>query len=301
MPLSRCGAVLRPRDGAERATVSEIARRARTNGVEAHQHRDGTLHVPGETVTDPVAFVHALAGAAQGGGAELRLGARVESLERAGDGTWTLHTADGARGRARVVVNCAGLYADELARLAGDDVVGVHPRKGEFLVFALAPAERPEQILLPVPTAMGKGVLVFPTLDGHVIAGPTARERDDKEDWTVEPDAVAQIIERAAPLHPALRHATPVAAYAGLRPAGRGVNYFIAPSPASPSLIHVAAIRSTGLSASLGIAEHVAGLCQQAGLALAAPRELAPHAVTLTPVPPASPAWWERAMAHHGA
>jgi glycerol-3-phosphate dehydrogenase len=301
VPTLPCGAMLRPRDDRERATVREIAQRARANGVPVHARADGALEIPGEAVTDPVAFVHTLAGAAQGGGAELRLRAQVESLRRDHAGGWTLHAADGTQARARYVLNCAGLYADAVARLAGDEIVDIYPRKGEFLVFALASAYRPRQILLPVPSAMGKGVLVFPTLDGHVIAGPTAREREDKEDWSVEPDAVAQIIERAAPMHPPLRDASPVAAYVGLRPAGRGANYVITPSPASPSLIHVAAIRSTGLSASLGIAEYVTGLCAQAGLALGPPLELAPHAVTLTPVPPPSPAWWERAIGHHGA
>ena len=281
--------------------MAEIGRRARVNGVALHARVDGTLEIPGEAVTDPVAFVHALAGSAQGGGAELRMDARVVAMERNGASDWTLHTADGARTRARHVVNCAGLYADTVARLAGDDVVAIFPRKGEFLVFALAPAYVPEQILLPVPSAMGKGVLVFPTLDGHVIAGPTARDREDKEDWSLEAGAAAEIIERAAPMHPPLRDATPVAAYVGLRPAGRDANYVITPSPRDPSLIHVAAIRSTGLSASLGIAEHVGDLCARAGLVLGAPRELAAHPAAPPPVPPPAPAWWERATNHHGA
>jgi len=299
IPVLQCGARLRPLHADQRATVAQIADRARDNGVPVHERVDGTLEIPGEAVTDPVAFVHALAGSAQAGGAEVRADARVVALERNHPADWTLQTADGARTRARYVVNCAGLFADAVARLAGDDVVTVYPRKGEFLVFALAPVYVPGQILLPVPSAMGKGVLVFPTLDGHVIAGPTARDREDKEDWSLEPEATAEIIERAAPMHPPLRDATPVTAYVGLRPAGRDANYVITPSPRDPSLIHVAAIRSTGLSACLGIAEYVRGLCARAGLKLGPARELAPHPTVPVPVPPPSPAWWERASHHH--
>ncbi len=300
VPTLPCGAVLRPRAGAERATVAEIAQRALGNGVAVRHAGDGALEIPGESVTDPVAFVHALAGAAEGGGAELRVNARVVALQRASSGGWTVRRADDATSRAHFVVNCAGLFADEVARLAGDEVVTVYPRKGEFLVFALPPPDVPRHILLPVPSAMGKGVLVFPTLDGHVIAGPTAREREDKEDWSVEPDAVATILDRAVPMHAPLRGASPVRAYAGLRPAGRGANYVIRPSRQDPSLVHAAAIRSTGLSAALGIAEYVSGLCVRAGLTLGPARELAPHATTLAPLPPPSPAWWERAAGHHG-
>src|SRR6202011_4250112 len=135
----------------------------------------------------------------------------------------------------------------------------IYPRKGEFLVFSPAGDESLERILLPVPSALGKGVLVFPTLDRRIIAGPTARERDDKRDWSVEEDAHALILGRAKSMFPQLEHATLVGAYAGLRPAGRGANYVIESSEALAGLVHVAAIRSTGLSASLGIGEHVLG------------------------------------------
>ena len=88
-----------------------------------------------------------------------------------------------------LVVNCAGLDADEVARLAGDDSFEVYPRKGEFLVFDPPGGERLERILLPVPTKRTKGVLVFPTIDGKVVAGPTAVDQEDKGDWSVRPEA----------------------------------------------------------------------------------------------------------------
>jgi glycerol-3-phosphate dehydrogenase len=81
---------------------------------------------------------------------------------------------------ARAAANCAGLHADEVAAMAGDGLVSIYPRKGEFLVFD-PPAHAPlRRILLPVPSDLGKGVLVFPTVDGQIVAGPTAREREDK-------------------------------------------------------------------------------------------------------------------------
>jgi glycerol-3-phosphate dehydrogenase len=288
----RCGARLAPQTEEERATVLRLAANARANGVEVAVGEDGSLLVPGESVTDPVAFLHALAGAARAGGARIVLGASVSALVQLPGGGIEIGLRDGERVRARAVVNCAGLYADELAALAGERPVAVYPRKGEFLVF-LAP-EPLNEILLPVPSALGKGVLVFPSLDGHVIAGPTAREREDKSDWSVEPDARALIMERAVGMFPPLAGARPVGAYAGLRPAGRGANYVIEPSRTLPGLIHVAAIRSTGLSASLAIGEHVAAmLAAQTGLQLGPLRPL--------PAPPAAPAgpWWERAAAHH--
>ncbi len=78
----RCGARLSPQDDDERSTVAALARNAHANEVEAKLDGDGSLHVPGESVTDPVAYVHALADAAQAGGASIRLATRVVGLGR---------------------------------------------------------------------------------------------------------------------------------------------------------------------------------------------------------------------------
>ncbi len=298
VPLWRCGARLSPGGEDERAAVARLGERARANGVAAHLAQDGSLSVPGEALTDPVAFVHALAGCALAGGATVRLGARVVGLSALQGGGVELALQDAARVRARAAVNCGGLFADELADMAGEELLEIRPRKGEFLVFGAPPGAPLREILLPVPSALGKGVLVFPTLDGHVIAGPTARERTDKGDWSVEADAGELILAKARRMYPALAAAAPLEAYAGLRPAGVDANYVIGPSRALPGLIHVAAIRSTGLSASLGIGEHVAGLlAEHAGIELGEVRALAaPPDAT-----PAPAAWWRRAAHHHAA
>jgi len=290
--VKRCGARLTPRDEQQRTTVARLADNARGNAVEVLLEQDGSLLVPGEAVTDPVAFVHALAAAARSGGSAFVLNARVVGLAAAAGEGVSVELLGGEVHSVRAVVNCAGLHADDVAQMAGERPVRIYPRKGEFLVFS--PAEPLRQILLPVPSALGKGVLVFPTTDGLVIAGPTAREREDKEDWSVEPDAVELIRERAVRMFGALERAEQIGAYAGLRPAGRGANYVIEPSRALPGLIHVAAIRSTGLSASLAIGEHVAALlAEHAGIELGEERRL------LTPRTQPSDRWWMRAARYH--
>jgi glycerol-3-phosphate dehydrogenase len=273
LPLLRCGAVLH---GAPPA----LHENARRNGVETRVV-NGSLEVPGESVTDPVRYTVALAAAADRLGAGLRTSFAVAAI---GDGE--LESAGGERVRARVIVNCAGLRADEVARLAGDDSFGIYPRKGEFLVFDPPSGEKLERILLPLPTKRTKGVLVFPTLDGKVVAGPTAVDGEDKSDWSVRPQAREEILPKAIQMWPPLEDATQVAAYAGLRPAGRdGLNYLIARSSACESLVNVAAIRSTGLTASLGIAERVAQIVLGPG----EERPLEP-----APPPPLVGPWWRR-------
>jgi glycerol-3-phosphate dehydrogenase len=282
LPVARCGAQLR---GADPATARTLAAGARVNGVAVVLRDDGVLEVPGESVTDPVAYTLALAGAA----AEVRTGARVERIARGG-GRLALGLATGEEVACAAAVNCAGLHADEVARAAGDDGFAIYPRKGEFFVFDVAL----DRILLPVPTKRTKGVLVFPTIDGKVVAGPTAHDQEDKGDWSVRPEARDEVLAKARAMLPALEGVAPIAAYAGLRPAGRGVNYLIGPSPACPGLINVAAIRSTGLSASLGIGEHVAALLAVHGIALGPDRPVPLQA----PAPTGAP-WWRRAVERH--
>lgn len=295
VPVFRCGAILEPNGKEEAHIVAALAEGARANAVEVTLRDDGALEIPGEAVTDPVAYVLALVRAAAGGGAEVRTGARVEAIGRE-HGRLVLALAGGEEQVCDTAVNCAGLYADEVARLAGDDSFAIYPRKGEFFVFEPPGGQPPERIILPVPTKRTKGVLVFPTIDGKVVAGPTAHEQRDKADWSVREEARDEILAKARAMLPALEGAEPIASYAGLRPAGRDANYLIGPSAACPGLINVAAIRSTGLSASLGIGEHVAALVEEQGVRLGPDRPLAAGSPAETGIP-----WWRRAALHHGS
>jgi glycerol-3-phosphate dehydrogenase len=294
VPVVRCGARVRPRDPT-RDVVGALAANAERNGVAVMFRKDGALKVPGEAVTDPVAYTLALVLAARRHGAELRTGFRVSAMRRDAGGL-ALESDTGERVRCRLAVNCAGLHADAVARLAGDDSFEIYPRKGEFLVFDPPRGEKLDRILLPEATERTKGVLVFPTVDGKVVAGPTAVDQHDKQDWSVRPQALQEIHPQAVAMWPALEGSDPIAAYAGLRPAGRAVNYLIEPSRACAELVNVAAIRSTGLSASLGIAEHVCGLLQMLGLTLSRERVLEPGAAPKSRLP-----WWERAARHQAS
>lgn len=289
LPVLRCGAFIEPRVPGDRETIAAIAAGARANGVEIVVREDGALEIPGESVSDPVAFTQALADAAVAAGAQVELCARVVGIDRRPAGL-TVRLADGRSFDAAVVINCAGLYADEIARMVGDSSFRIYPRKGEFFVFELPDGRRLDHIILPVPTKRTKGVLVFPTLDGKVVAGPTAIDLEDKTDWSVRPEARREILDKAVAQFPELDGLEPIDSYTGLRPAGRDVNYLIGPSVACPALINVAAIRSTGLTASLGIAAHVTEMLPALGV------PLGPERPPEGPVGPAGvpQPWWQR-------
>ena len=262
-----CGALMRPADDSQRGAVEAVATRARRTGVQVLM-QDGALELPGEAVTDPVAYPLALAADAERQGAELRTRFRAVAIER-DPARMTVRAEDGTAISCHILVNSAGMQADS-ARFADDDSF----EKGEFLVFDPPEGKRLERIVLPVPSKHTRGVLVLPTLDAKIVAGPTAVDREDKNDWSVRHEARDEIIAKARLMYPPLEHATPIATYAGLRPAGRGVNYVIGPSRACRGLVNVAASRSTGLTASLGIGHRLAGIIGSLEVTLGPEREL---------------------------
>ena len=268
--------------------VGALAANAERNGVEVLFPKRWRAEGARRSRHQPAAHTLALARAAGRHGAELRTGFRATAIRR-DQGDFVLESAAGESVRSRLVVNCAGLHVDTIARLAGDHSFEIYPRKGEFLVFDPPRGERLERILLPEPTARTKGVLVFPAVDGKVIAGPTAVDQVDKDDWSVRPEAREEIHPAAVAMWPPLEGASRSPPTRGCDRRG-AVDYLIEPSRACAGLVNVAAIRSTGLTASLGIAEYVCVLVEGLGVTLRREQPLEPGAPVQTEVP-----WWRRA------
>jgi glycerol-3-phosphate dehydrogenase len=208
-------------------------------------------------------------------GVRLMLGTRVTGVQARGGpggpgGAQTDHVLLTSRGtlRARWVVNAAGLHSDRVdAMLGGDGGFTIRPRRGELIVFDKLARPLIGSILLPVPTAQSKGVLVAPTVYGNVLLGPTAQDIDDRGDTATTAGGLASLTEDGRRIMPRLLDEEVTATYAGLRAATEHRDYQIRVD-ATRRYACAAGIRSTGLSASLGIAEHVAGLMDSAGLPL---------------------------------
>ncbi|MFE5173578.1 FAD-dependent oxidoreductase [Streptomyces sp. NPDC057651] len=236
----------------------------------------GALDVPGESIICPWTTTLAYATQAVRSGVELHLNTRVETVSSEGD-DHLLATSRGAL-RARFLVNAAGLNADVLDRLvlgAGDFTVT--PRRGQLIVFDELARDLVRHILLPVPTALGKGVLVAPTVYGNVLLGPTAEDLDDKAATGTTADGLDGLLTKGRRILPALVDEEVTAVYAGLRAATEHDDYRIR-CHEERRYVTVGGIRSTGLTASMAIAAHVAGLIAEAdpGLDLEEPVEPAP-------------------------
>lgn len=274
LPLLRTGALVLAWNDEEEARLPELMAQARANGVddiaqlsrqeilarepELSPRLKGGFLVPGEAVIDPWSAPHAYLLQAIANGATCRRGCEV--LGGAFDGMlWHLETS-GGRVQSRAVVNCAGLYGDIVERrLLGTSSFTIRPRKGQFVVFDKAAARLAGAILLPVPTARTKGIVVCRTAYGNLLVGPTAEDQDSRSEAATDRETLQQLRAKGIEMLPALASIPVTAAYAGLRPASEIKDYRLT-ADAEHRYVAVGGIRSTGLSSALGLAREVQAL-----------------------------------------
>jgi len=271
LPLLETGALVVAWTEEEDARLDALAAQAHANGVsdvlrvgpdtlrrmEPNLARSAkaALHVPGEHVIDPWSPFLAYVLEAQNLGAAIVRDACVTGGDFDGR-AWTLATTQGAF-RAGTVINCAGLFGDTVEKmLLGTASFDIRPRKGQFVVLDKAAARLLTAIILPVPTERTKGVLLARTVFGNVLVGPTAEEQTDRERVAVSEPELRKLLDRAAELVPALRDMPVTAAYAGLRPATEAKHYRIH-RVEGRNWITAGGVRSTGMTAALGIAHRV--------------------------------------------
>jgi glycerol-3-phosphate dehydrogenase len=282
IPVQRTGALLVAWDDEQLAALPGIAATARENGHddlrevsagelyarEPHLGRGarGALEVPGESIVCPFTPPLAFATEAVLAGCELRRETPVVGVERLMRGGYAVHVPGGPI-RTRFLVNAAGLRSDEVHRMAGFGGFTVTPRRGELIVFDKLARPLVNHILLAVPTQTTKGVLVAPTVFGNVMLGPTADDIDDKTATGSTAAGLARLRADGARILPALLEHEVTAVYAGLRAATEHVDYRIEVH-ADSGYACAGGIRSTGLSASMAIAEHVREQLGAAGLEL---------------------------------
>lgn len=279
LPLLETGALLVAWNEQEATRLEGIETQAHANGIsdvyrisrEELRHREPNLAptaqagllIPGEFIIDPWSAPLAYLRQAIENGAEARFDSRVESGVFSG-AIWKLATSSGTI-NARTVINCAGLYGDVVeARLFGSTEFTIRPVKGQFVVFDKVAARLVRSIILPVPSERTKGILLARTIFGNVLVGPTAEDQEDRERATTDRKTLSMLLQRAAEILPALKDVPVTAVYAGLRPATERKGYRIK-RHAACQWITVGGIRSTGLSAALGIARYVFTLYSAGG------------------------------------
>lgn len=175
---------------------------------------------------------------------------------------------------ALVLINCAGLWADEICRMAGIEDHTIYPCRGEYHVLDRRDSTLPEIPIYPIPNEKdgGLGVHLTPTVDGNLMIGPSAEylpEGMEREEYGTTGEVMKKLKEEGSNLLPTLEKAGIIRSFAGIRPklvsqqqGGYG-DFLIEESRKVPGMIQLVGIESPGLTASIPIAKVVAKMADE--------------------------------------
>lgn len=219
----------------------------------------GALWAPTAGIVSPYELTIAAIENAVTNGARVKRNSGVFDIEHKDD-MFIISTASGVI-KAKYVINCAGVFADNIARMIGDDTFKIIPRKGEYYLLDKTEKKMVNHVLFQCPSKMGKGILVTPTAHGNVLMGPTAIDLDfdSKLDVDTTIEGLMEVKFSTNRVIPSLTTRNAITSFAGLRAhlEGEDSDFIIAPSVKNDRFINVAGIESPGLTAAPAIARYV--------------------------------------------
>ena len=227
----------------------------------------GALYAPTAGIVCPYGLATAAIGNAMDNGAELIRNFAVNRIEKQGD-EFTVFAENGNSVTSKYVVNAAGVFSDNIARLVGDDHFTINPRAGEYILLDKEAGTMFEQTVFGAPSKMGKGVLVSPTVHGNMLLGPTASDIENKDDTQTTAEGLAKVLECVKHMVNGVPTYKAITSFCGLRSTPDTHDFVIEESRHTKGFLHVAGIESPGLTSSPAIAEYVVELLSDMGLAL---------------------------------
>lgn len=215
------------------------------------------LYAPTSGIVCPFGMTIALAENAADNGVQFVFNEAVETIQRVKEG-WLVND----HYHAKVLVNAAGLYADEIHNQFVNQKIKITPRRGEYLLFDRTAGDLCTHTLFQLPTQKGKGVLITPTVHGNLLVGPNAQAVETKENVNTTALGQAEIKSKATmtikhlPLNQVIR------TFSGLRATPNGPDFIIGET--ADHFYDAAGIESPGLSSAPAIGKYLASLiCDQ--------------------------------------
>ena len=274
IPYRRCGSLVLCFDEADLPKLEELVQRGRENGVEGLEVVKGealramepqlsdevvaALHAPTGAIICPFTLTYALAENAAANGVQFLFNTCVDRIERTENG-FAVRTNNGTLS-GRVVINAAGVYADELHNQLCDNKLTIVPRRGEYCLMDKTEGNLVSRTIFQLPSAMGKGVLVTPTVHGNLLVGPTAADQDEKDNTATTAAGLAEVARSAGRSVKRLPMNKVITGFAGLRAhITEGAKDFVIGESAE-NFFEAAGIESPGLSSAPAIGQYLAEL-----------------------------------------
>ena len=246
----------------------------------------GGVHIPGEIVVDPWLYSISLAIHARENGATIHTNSTFDSKQSHFDplsNVWNVVftqkksvEGDGdSKGiertiQAKAVVNAAGLWSDTVQQQSGassnsksnnhkqnSKMWTAKPRRGQYRIYSSNDKTAITHPIQPIPTQRTKGIFVFSSYYNQIVVGPTALDQESKTDRSIDPIVAKELDLHVKRIIPSINtDADCIGEYVGVRPGTDKRDYQIHLYP-KKNWVAVAGIRSTGLTASLGIGNYV--------------------------------------------
>ncbi len=272
VPFARIGAILPAITDEQFEKLPEIKDKAFRNHVYDVEYKTGKellemepnlnpevkggLWIPRESIIDPFILVQALAENAHANGVRFLLNTKVTDIKTENGKIKSVVTT-GEEIETTYVINCAGLYCDEIAEMVGKAEYKVVARKGQFFILDKNTSCQVDHIVLPIPTKVTKGKLMCPTIHGNMLVGPTAEDQESKTDKSTSAEGLASITADVKNLVPGVNVRDTITQYSGLRPnrVPEGLNFDIWED--LEGYVNLSGVRSTGLTLSVAMGKYV--------------------------------------------
>ena len=224
----------------------------------------GGLYIPRESIIDPFILVQALAENAYANGVEFLLNTKVTGIKTEDGKIKSVETTSGEI-ETKYVINCAGLYCDEIAEMVGKAEYKVVARKGQFFILDKNTSCQVDHIVLPIPTKVTKGKLMCPTIHGNMLVGPTAEDQESKVDKSTSTEGLNSITADVRNLVPNVNVRDTITQYSGLRPNRNPEGLHFDMYDDLEGYINLSGVRSTGLTLSVAMGSYVVQQMQYHG------------------------------------
>ena len=220
------------------------------------------LFFPTAGVVCPYGLTIALAENAADNGAGVSLDTAVTGMEIEGGKIVSVLTNRG-RVYPGLVINAAGVFSEDIAKMAQDRYFSIHPRKGTNMILDKKSAVEVRTIVSPlnladVKTAHSKGGGIMHTVDGNLLVGPDAVETYERENFSTGRESIRRTLEKQRGTVPGIGERDIITYFTGIRAATYEEDFYISPGKSTKNIIHAAGIQSPGLTAAPAIAVDVA-------------------------------------------
>jgi L-2-hydroxyglutarate oxidase LhgO len=278
IPHQRCGKLIVAADDSELGALGALEATARANGVaieavdsafvrarEPHAAAIAALYSPDTGILWPESLIHALRGICERHDVAWLPGTAVVGAEAAGRHLAVVTARE--RIVASVVVNAAGLYADEVSAMFGGEPYRIYPARGEYAELAPKRRGMVNGLIYPVPhkPGHGLGVHLTRTTEGQVLVGPTIEYQDSRSDYESGRLPLESFLEPTARLLPGLTLDDLRLGGSGIRPKlcppdQPFADFMIRADARVPTLVHAAGMDSPGLTSCLAVGRMAAAI-----------------------------------------